>query len=280
MAQQWYVKTKSGETGPFSAGRIKKFIVKGKLRPSTHIRVDGRRWKKASSVKGLKDLFADAIHKKESEPSEPVPKKSEPGSCLIQQREKAYAKQFGPFDSVSHPIVPGEPHIDVYIHKPTDARPFNTLVTGGMSDHAMAVPDNGPASPRCELVLYVHRVEEHHIELLRFLASQPYLQKTWFSYGSTLNNGTPPKPIFDDSTLDHFVFMFPVIGTDFDFHKSVSIEGSPLQLLHVEPITLAERKFIVDSGLDAFLDLLEKKQHLPLLNPERKCYVKKSWFGR
>lgn len=306
MAQQWFVKTRKGPAGPFTAKKIKTLVRQGKLKPSAHIRIDGKQWMKAGTVEGLKRFFANAEAKKAEAKQKKVEQTKsktdqgpdpnellmqpdaiqqfltapEPTSHLIQQREQAYTKQFGPFESVSHPLAPGSPHIDVYIHPPTDARPFNTLVTGGMSDHPMPVPGDGPASSRCELLLYVHKVEDLHIELLRFLASQPFLQKTWFSYGSTMNNGNPPQPIFDGSVLDHYVFMFPVIGTDFDFHKSVSIDGSPLQLLHVEPITTAERQLIIKKGLEAFLELLEKKQHSPMLNPERKCYVKKRWFGR
>lgn len=280
MAKQWYVKTKKGSAGPFSPRKLKEYASKGKIKPKSFIRLDENEWVVADSVKGLFPTPADAptVTPEFMDQIVAIP---EPTSHLIEIRERAYVKQFGQFENVSHPLGPGIPHIDVYVHPPTEQRPITTLVTGGMSDHAMPIPGNGPASPRCELLLYVEQAEELHIQLLRFLASMPYQQKTWFSYGSTVNNGNPPQPIFEGSVLDHYVFMFPIVGNDFEFDQSVSLEGSPLQLLHVEPITAKERQFIIDRGMDDFLGLLEKKQHSPVLNPGRSCYVsKKGWFGR
>ena len=280
MAQQWYVKTRKGPAGPFSPRKLKEFASRGKLKPGTHIRLDEKQWIAAKTVRGLFTESPKTNQQTSPEPPDRIPV-PEPGSDLTELRERAYAKQFGPYEQVSHPLGPGVPHIDVYLHRPTEARPFVTLVTGGMSDHAMPVPGTGSASPRCEMVLYVHQAEELHFELLRFLASMPYQQNTWFSYGSTVNNGNPPQPIFEGSVLDNYVFMYPVIENDFEFHESVSVDGLPLQLLHVEPITNAERKFIIDEGMDSFWELLEKKQHSPILNPGRSCYApKRSWFRR
>ena len=49
-------------------------------------------------------------------------------------------KVFGPFDTVIHESVSGFIHVDVLPVPPSDARPYWTLVTVGMSDRAITVP--------------------------------------------------------------------------------------------------------------------------------------------
>lgn len=287
MAQQWFVKTKKGPAGPFSPGKIKEFAKQGKIKPGSFIRLDEKHWVTAKSVKGLFPKIA-VDPKQEAEPKPepdllnmaPIPT-PEPTSHLIKIRERGLEKMFGPATEVNHQLGPGAPHIDVYTHSPTASRPFTTLVTGGMSDHAMAIPGQGNASPRCELMMYVDEVEDIYISLLRYLASIPYQQSTWFSYGSTMNNGNPPQPIFEGSVLDNFVFMFPAYGNDLENQSGLSIEGSPLQLLSVMPITTAERKLIMKKGIDSFINLLAKSEPPVTINQDRKCYVKKrGWLGR
>jgi len=131
------------------------------------------------------------------------------------------------------------------------------------------------------MMMYVEEVEDVYISLLRYLASIPYKQSTWFSYGSTMNNGNPPEPIFDGSVLDNFVFMFPAYGNDLENQQAISIEGAPLQLLNVMPITTAERQMIIKKGMDSFLDLLVKIEPPITIDRGRNCFLKKrGWFRR
>ena len=96
-----------------------------------------------------------------------------------------------------------------------------------------------------------------------------------------MTNGQPPQPIFEGSVLDCYVFMPSIIETDHDICESVVIEGSPLQLLWVVPISSAERQLIMDQNMDAFYELLNKYKHPLVVDESRKCYVnRKKWFGR
>jgi len=59
---------------------------------------------------------------------------------LVELREKVYEELFGKSDTVFHEVIRLVPHVDVYKFQPTTARDFFTFVTGGMSDLAMASP--------------------------------------------------------------------------------------------------------------------------------------------
>lgn len=277
MAQQWFVKTSKGQAGPFSSGKLRQLVAEGKVKPNSAVSPDGKTWVKAETIKGISFPVPD------QEPGAPggatfgFPEEST--LPFVEQREAEYVNRFGPYSQVFHELQPIIPHIDVYVHPPHDDRDFTTLVTGGMSDNPMPVPP-GPCSPRAELLLYVIETTEVYVNLLRFLAQLPYKQNIWYSYGSTMTNGQPPRPIFDGSVLDCYVFMPSIIDTDCDIGKSVVIEGAPLQLLWVVPITSAERQLIMDQGMDAFYGLLNKHNHPLVVDQARKCYVKrKRWFG-
>jgi len=272
---QWFVRTAKGQAGPVSLEKLRGFVANGKVKPSSAVSPDGQSWVKAETIE---DLFPPAVDPPELGGAF-LGFTEESKLPFVEQREAAYAKVFGPCSQVSHELLPVVPHIDVYIHPPHGDRDFTTLVTGGMSDEPMPIPP-GPCSPRAELLLYVSEPTDEYVNLLRFLAQLPYKQDTWFSYGSTVSNGNPPQPIFEDSVLDCYVFIPSVIPSDHDICDSVLIDGDPLQLLWVQPITSAERQLIIDEDIDAFYDLLNKRKHPLTIDPNRKCYVKrKGWFG-
>jgi hypothetical protein len=153
-------------------------------------------------------------------------------------------------------------------------RDFYTLVTGGMSDAPMRVPKGTPFR-RGELLLYVAEPTEQHVNLLRWLAGLPHIQKTtWYGFGTTMTNGRPPRPIFDDSVLDCFLFLEPVVGRDNTLHEKLEVDDDPVALLWVVPITNAECQYILDRDLSDFLNLLDKKEHPFVLDEGRRSYVR------
>jgi Suppressor of fused protein (SUFU) len=191
------------------------------------------------------------------------------------QREAAYVQHFGPFSSIQRDKQDSPLPVDIYIHPPNEFRPVTTLVTSGMSNHAMPVPA-GPNSPRIELILYVNGMQSAYVQLLRFLAQAPFRQHSWLAYGSMMNNGNPPRPIFKDSVLDSYMFMIPNVSSDFLIHRSLRLADAPVQLLWVQPITQAERRVISTVGIRHFCWLMDQHQHPLVIDPSRICYATQS----
>ncbi|MEO1085403.1 MAG: suppressor of fused domain protein, partial [Acidobacteriota bacterium] len=50
-------------------------------------------------------------------------------------------EHIGPIASVLHELVSDQVHIDIHVVAPTPERDFYTLVTSGMSERAMAAPE-------------------------------------------------------------------------------------------------------------------------------------------
>lgn len=194
-------------------------------------------------------------------------------SANLAAREDIYRELFGDRFTVNHELQPMVPHIDVYHFEPGhDERTFHTLITGGMSDRPMQGAPKGVLR-RAELVLYSDRVDPKAVELLRWLAHMVHDQATWLSPGSTMTNGQPPQPIFDGSVLDCFVFLDSVVQPDAFLRDKLVLDGDPVELLWVMPITTNEMNVIREQGLDAFLDLLDANRHPHVLNVRRRSYV-------
>lgn len=198
----------------------------------------------------------------------------------IAKREAEYVELFGADAVVYDDELPGMvPHIDVYVHRPGYCRrEFYTLVTSGMSDLRMKLPEGAPRDmpARVELVFYLPPEREPdalYAEFLRTTARFPYDYDTWVSGGHTIPNGTPPQPIFPGTPFDTILLIGSVINPDNALGDRLVLGGDRVELLWVVPITGAEREYKRKHGTAALLDLFDKVQHPFAFDPARKSYL-------
>jgi len=191
---------------------------------------------------------------------------------FVKQREEVYPQLFGEGFQVNHEIPPCVPHVDIYVFAPTHRRDYFALVTGGMSNVPMRIPA-GPFPGRAELVLYVAEPSETAIEYLRFLAHIPHDQGTWYSPGSTMTNGVPPQPVFENSCLDCVTFLPSPIASHRRLEEMLRLDGSPVGLLWVVPITFPERELVQCGCIESLLDVFERNRHPIVLREDRESYV-------
>jgi len=130
----------------------------------------------------------------------------------IEQISQHITKHIGEPATVFHEILSHLVHIDVHVVAPTEARPFYTLVTSGMSDKPMAVPEGCEELRHAELMLCLPPdwpmeqeswKDENNfwpIKTLKFLARMPHEYETWLGPDHTVPNGDPPDP-FGNSKL-------------------------------------------------------------------------------
>jgi hypothetical protein len=213
------------------------------------------------------------------------------GSANSALRQQAYVEAFGSNFTVDRDMSMEAPKIDVYTFAPGmdgqgRERTCYTLVTSGMSDTRMNVPQTAPFK-RHEIVIYAEAPNPLLNEVLRFLAKLPAQQggNTWYSFGTTMSNGNPPQLIFEGSRLDNFFFIDCVYLDDMELQKKLAIDGDPAALIWVVPITSAECKFIMEKGPGELLNLFDEKHHPLVLDENRPCYVSgkgKAWwkFGK
>ena len=199
----------------------------------------------------------------------------------IRKREAAYTAIFGPpaltYDD-AHPVL--VPHIDVYVHEPGfQGRDFYTLVTGGMSDFRMKLPEDAPPEmpTRIELIFYLpgdRSPKREYIDFLRTAARMPYDYQTWFAWGASIVNGNPPKPIFDGSQFDSLLFInTPIAEPDNTLSERLVLEGDAVHFLWTVPLTAAEREYKLEEGTEALLEVFDEVQHPFVFDENRPSYI-------
>jgi hypothetical protein len=198
-----------------------------------------------------------------------------PTDLYRMRRETVYRSLFGSCETVRHEMIPLIPHIDIYIYAPeAGRRDFYTLITGGMSDLPMNVPDDvADCYRRAELILYVRQPTEAHISLLRFLAHFPHDQRTWIGHGHTIPNGQPPVPLFEGSKLDTMLLCNSILSPDNSLPRLLTLDDCPVQLLWLIPITTAECNFKLRYGIDRLLEVFDRVDHPFLLEEKRRSYL-------
>ena len=198
------------------------------------------------------------------------------GSPGFEEREDLYDKFFGNSEYVYHESMPVIPHIDIYAYEPGyKDRDFWTIVTSGMSNKRMNVPDQLlPEYSRAELIFYCDEPKQAYIDLLRSMAHFPHDNNSWFGHGHTIPNGNPPTPLFfKNSPLTTLLFLGTIVSPDDELSKHLSIEGDPVNFLWPIPISDEECNFKLNKGTDALLDLFVDVNHPVTFKPSRKSYI-------
>jgi suppressor of fused protein SUFU len=144
------------------------------------------------------------------------------------------------------------------------------LLTNGMSEQRMTVPDQAEAKRRAELMWYVRDATPEVSATLRWLASLPSIDNTWFGFGHRVPMPEPPVPGTDFKT---FLFLTPVITPDQRIAEALAVAGDPVEILTVNLISDREYELIKSVGVDAFLDLLDENDYPAIFDPSRRSYV-------
>lgn len=196
----------------------------------------------------------------------------------------------GPVEMVFHEMISDLVHIDVHWVKPTNDRPFHTLVTSGMSDLPMVVPDELEEFQFAELLVTLPRdwkIDETSFEderwywpvrLLKGLARLPHEYETWLGVGHTIPNDDPPEP-YDDSTRLCGTLIAPPITLDEEFHELECADKGLINFYSVLPLYSEEMDFKLSKGLDQLITKLEKHQITEVIEIDRPNTCRKKRFG-
>ena len=186
-------------------------------------------------------------------------------------REALYQRQFGSIDGVFHSTDVRRVHIDIYRFAPTPARPFFTLITGGMSDlrqPALEDPSEGIA-PRAELIMYAQQPRNWMFSVLKGLAEMPFEDATYLHWGHTVPNGMPMTA--DPSELTSFFFV-PTRDEPAEL-ANLSIGGDRVDFLVLVPITECERAYAREHSSAALVALMDDSGFQLVVDEGRKSLV-------
>jgi hypothetical protein len=210
------------------------------------------------------------------------------GNCL-QQISEHIERHLGPIEAVFHEVVSDTVHIDLHWVKPTADAPFARLITSGMSDLPMSVPDDSGLPAHLELMITLPEdwrfemsaFEDERwywpIRLLKTLARLPHKYDTWLGWGHTVPNGDPAEPYADNVKFTGAILLPPVTAPEeffvlpIDEHKSIGF-------LAVYPLFAEEMDLKLRRGTDALLDGFVRHAVSDIVDPRRRNVAKKR-FG-
>ena len=192
-------------------------------------------------------------------------------------------KHFGPDGFVFHEKKSTTVHLDVHVVNPSPSRPFYTLLTSGMSDLPMAVPEGLESLARIELCLCLPpewplKLDEQSwkepqffwpISALKRAAKYPHENKTWLSWGHTVPYTKAMDP---DGRFTGLLFVGPGTFPD-GASELMSGDGEPITYLAVIPLLQSELDFVHAQGGDALDEKLIEAGVSELLDPHRKSVV-------
>ena len=175
--------------------------------------------------------------------------------------------------------------IDLIIVAPQASRNCWTVITCGMSEQEMTVPDamKGQMAPRAELMMALPPDwpvgdEEWNDQnnvwpamLLKMLARMPHRSNGFVGPGSTAPNGQPPRPFAGNTRMSGAMLM-PVSLAPESFGK-VQIDGAPLHFLAVLPIYLEELTLVMKQGPRALVSRFLAATQTEMLNVARRSYA-------
>jgi hypothetical protein len=190
-------------------------------------------------------------------------------------------KHIGPIETVLHEIISDLVHVDIHVVKPTEDRPFVTLVTSGMSDRPMTVPEGAEELQFAELMITLpddwpldqesFEDENHYwpIRWLKTLARLPHEYETWLGSCHTVPNGDPAEPLADRTDFCGFMLLYPP-STPEEFHTLKIDDEKQVQFYSLFPLYQEEMDLKVARGADALIERFIKYEIGDIVDLERR----------
>jgi hypothetical protein len=209
-------------------------------------------------------------------------------SDLIEAISGHIEEHLGPVANVLHELVSDLVHIDVHVVEPTNEVPYYRLVTSGMSDAPMSVPDELRELRFAELMVTLPRTwsleqedwqdEANYwpIRWLKTLARFPHEYDTWLGFGHTIPNGDPPEP-FADGTQQCCLLVLPSPTVPEGFHKLETADGKQIHFYSLVPLYREEMNLKLRKGTEDLLNLFDRHGVQDVIDPARKNVARKGW---
>lgn len=172
---------------------------------------------------------------------------------------EAHLERFiGPVDTVLHELVSDRIHLDLLHIAASEERPFQVIVTSGMSDLPMRVPDDMPEFARAEVLVALPAdwqlaqadiADEDNYWPLRWLkqvARLPHDHDTWVGWGHSIPNGDPAMPIANTGFTG--VCLAPPYWLDPEFFQLKANSGDTVCFFDLVPVYPEEMQLKLDEG--------------------------------
>jgi hypothetical protein len=210
---------------------------------------------------------------------------------FLEQIEAHIEKHVGKVDTVYHEIMSDLIHLDVLWVPATAERPFHLLVTSGVSDEPMTVPEGMEKYRHAELMMalpgdwplteaaFKDEANYWPIRWLKKIGRLPHEYGTWIGWGHTIPNGDPAEPIAGTKFIGFM--LTPPYGLSADFFQLTTKSGETICFYTLVPLFQGEMDLKLKHGVEELEQRLEKAGVGFVLDVKRtNVGLKRSWFGR
>ncbi|MEV0900164.1 suppressor of fused domain protein [Actinoplanes sp. NPDC049802] len=192
------------------------------------------------------------------------------------------AEYFGPVEFVYHEMLSHLVAVHIYVVEPTGHRPYRTLITSGMSELPMTVPDG--VNPYAELMLCLPTdwpLDQESlsdpavywpIRVLKEIARLPHEYGTWIGEWHSVPNGDPAQPYAPGVPFAGCVIT-PMLRVPAEARTIVAPDDTEINLLAVIPLHADEVAVKVARGTDALIEILDRGHISELLDPARPSFA-------
>lgn len=211
---------------------------------------------------------------------------------------KHIEENIGEIELVFHEIVSDLVHIDIYWIKPSKKFPFHTLVTSGMSDKPMNVPEGLEGFKYSELCILLppewnlgdrdteimkdaFKDENNYwpIRWLKTIARFPHKYNTWIGDSHTIPNGENAEPFAENTKLG-CILILPPLSLGEPFFQLKIDKDKTIHFFTLVPIYKEEMNYKLIKGTDKLLDKFDKYQISDIVNISREnTCLKKGLLG-
>ena len=169
--------------------------------------------------------------------------------------------------------------------------PFHALITSGMSDKPMTVPEGLEEHQFAELCILLpnswsineeaFKDENNYwpVRWLKKIARFPHEYDTWIGYGHTIPNGKHADP-FAENTKFGCMLLLPSLTLGSEFYNLKINEEKTINFYCLYPLYKEEMDFKLKKGTNDLLDKFEKYHVLDVINLSREnTCLKKGLLG-
>src|SRR5262245_177012 len=208
----------------------------------------------------------------------------------LEEVEAHVEKHIGKVEMVFHEIVSDLVHLDVLWVPATAARPYHVLVTSGVSDEPMTVPEGMEPYRRAELMIalpadwplteeaFKDEANYWPVRWLKTIGRLPHEYDTWIGWGHTIPNGDPAEPIANTRFIGFM--LTPSYWLPPDFFQLATKAGETICFYVLVPLFREEMDLKLEKGAEALEDRLQKANVGFVLDVGRpNVAARRGWFN-
>ena len=159
--------------------------------------------------------------------------------------------------------------------------PVKVLLTNGLSNYTMPVPEKLKNHNHCELLFCLPSYWELDssddkyqwpFEWIHKLANHLIYKETWYGHGHTFANGNPPKPFSSTMKQNHLLLCDPILLEE--QFAPIELNDRNIDFLAIVPLFDDEFEYKGNKGSFKFLKKFRAKNYNEVLDDFRETCLK------